>query len=175
MRLALPLPICSMWALHRHGSCWKVPGALWLGSLLVPRPQHDWNGWPCCQAKRPYRTTNRQHRPMDAQSLQKSKTWNSSTVMMTPTITTPRLKVCWVVRAAFSLVLRLPHLTRPSSFATVTCLRVDDAADELPRWVAYDRKIIEKVGLVNILEAFDNVNAISIHLLQAHWLNEIWL
>lgn len=37
-----------------------------------------------------------------------------------PTSTRPRLKVCCVVRAAFSPIERSRHGTRPVSFATVT-------------------------------------------------------
>jgi hypothetical protein len=37
----------------------------------------------------------------------------------------PKLNVCWVVLAAFSLMLRSFHMTLPSSFTIVTCF-LDD-------------------------------------------------
>jgi hypothetical protein len=46
------------------------------------------------------------------------------TVKATPAITTTRLIPCCVVLAAFSRALSSPHRTRPSSFTTVTCLRL---------------------------------------------------
>ena len=45
------------------------------------------------------------------------------TVMTAPRITIPKLKVCCVVLAAFSRMLRSVQETRPSSLATVTCRR----------------------------------------------------
>lgn len=48
------------------------------------------------------------------------------TVMITPAIMTSRLKLCCVVRAAFSRVLRSFHCILPSSLAIVTCLLLED-------------------------------------------------
>jgi hypothetical protein len=43
--------------------------------------------------------------------------------MSTPTTTMAKLTLCCVALAVFSLALRSPHLTEPSSLVTVTCLR----------------------------------------------------
>ena len=60
------------------------------------------------------------------------------TVMTIPAKMIPRLNVCCVVRAAFSRVLRSPHLTCPSSLATVICFLEGPAVPVPPRvfWVA---------------------------------------
>ena len=42
-----------------------------------------------------------------------------------PARITPKLKVCWVVRATFSPVDNCPHGTLPSSLPIVTCFLMD--------------------------------------------------
>lgn len=60
-------------------------------------------------------------------SYENTSVYRSATtapVKATPAITTTRLIPCCVVLAAFSRALSSPHRTRPSSFTTVTCLRL---------------------------------------------------
>lgn len=67
------------------------------------------------------------------------------TVSTAPTRITLKLKVCCVVRAAFSMGDKLPQATLPSSLKAVTAfLRGCDAAFEVPRpvCVAYKRAAI---------------------------------
>ena len=52
------------------------------------------------------------------------------TVSTMPLRTSPRLKVCCVVLATFSLRVRSCHWTRPSSLTTVTCLLVGVAGPD---------------------------------------------
>lgn len=67
------------------------------------------------------------------------------TVNTAPTRITLKLKVCWVVRAAFSIGDKLPQATLPSSLKAVTAFLLGcGVAFEVPRpvCVAYNRATI---------------------------------
>jgi hypothetical protein len=64
------------------------------------------------------------------------------TVKATPAIISPKLKVCWVILAAFSLAVKSPQGTLPSSLKVVTAflLGLGEAfVVPKPVWVAYNR------------------------------------
>ena len=54
-------------------------------------------------------------------SLVQLEPMTTHTVIRSPVMMTPRLKVCCAVLAAFSRLLRSPQRILPSSFATVIC------------------------------------------------------
>jgi hypothetical protein len=74
------------------------------------------------------------------------------TVNATPATTMTRLKLCCVVRAAFSPTERSLHRTRPSSLITVTCLRGAELEDD----VAPARAEVVKRAGQGRLEGSDN-------------------